>query len=430
MAERDHIMRRTLAVVAVGVLSLLFVSCGQDDDAGGGANGERVELTFWHGYTEADGDVLEKMVEDFNASQDGVSIKTEIKPWAVIDDTLLTSLSAGKGPDIVAMPAERLPVYADKGAFVSLDDLYEADDSNAAALNPGAVDMVTVSGTHYGVPTGFVPLAMFYNKALFKEAGIKEPPATWDEWIATAKELTLDENGDGKPEQYGLGLPDHATVANGVWPTLFYGNGGQIVEDGTTAVIDSPENAETLALWRDAVVEDKISPVGLDGIAGDGLFSSGKAAMYLGGPWMSSISEENKIDYGIAPVPAGPVERAASAIGVSMAVTDQGEEGTQQAAEEFFRYFLDRDQSIEWSLGSGWPPLRTDVSASEVSENPVVAALTEQTELGRPLLPGVVNSTDVLAAVDELTQRAMAGEDIPDLLAEAQASIQSTLDEQ
>ena len=68
--------------------------------------------------------------------------------------------------------------------------------------------------------------------------------------------------------------------------------------------------------------------------------------------------------------------------------------------------------------------------ASAVSENPVVAALTEQSDLGRPLLPGVVNSTDVLAAVDELTQRVMADEDIEELLAEAQSSIQSTLDDQ
>jgi len=421
-------LKRTLAVAAAGGLSLSLAACAESGEAD--SSDGRVELTFWHGYTEADGDVLEQLVSDFNASQDEVTINTEIKPWAVIDDTLLTALSAGDGPDVVAMPAERLPVYAEKGALTDLDDFYGAEGSNTAELNPGAVEMVTVDGSRYGVPTGFVPLAMFFNKELFAKAGIDEAPATWDEWIETARDLTVDENGDGKPEQYGLALPDHATVANGVWPTLFYGNGGLIVEDGTTAVIDSQENAQTLTTWRDAIVEDQISPTGLDGIAGDGLFSSGKAAMYLGGPWMASISEENNIDYGIAPVPAGPVDQAASAIGVSMAVTDQGDEDKQAAAEQFFTFFLDLDRSAEWSLGSGWPPLRTDVPASAVSENPVVAALTEQSELGRPLLPGVVNSTDVLAAVDELTQRAMAGEDIDDLLAEAQNSIQSTLDDQ
>jgi multiple sugar transport system substrate-binding protein len=421
-------LKRIGALAIASALSLTLAACSGSQDAAG--SGGPVELTFWHGYTEADGDVLEQLVDDFNAAQDEVTVRTEIKPWAVINDTLLTALSAGDGPDVVAMPAERLPVYAEKGALANLDEFYGAAGSNTAQLNPGAVEMVTVDGSHYGVPTGFVPLAMFYNRKLFAEAGIGEPPATWEDWIETARELTVDKNGDGKPEQYGVAIPDHATVANGVWPTLFYGNGGQIVEDGTTAVIDSPENAETLTLWRDAILEDQISPTGLDGIGGDGLFSSGKAAMHLGGPWMASISEENNIDYGIAPVPAGPVEQVASAIGVSMAVTDQGDEDKQAAAEEFFTFFLDEERSVEWSLGSGWPPLRTDVPASAVSENPVVAALTEQSELGRPLLPGVVDSTDVLAAVDELTQRVMADEDVEDLLAEAQSSIQSTLDDQ
>ena len=138
----------------------------------------------------------------------------------------------------------------------------------------------------------------------------------------------------------------------------------------------------------------------------------------------------NGIDYGIAAVPAGPVEQAASAIGVSMAITEQADDAQRAAAEEFFAYFLDSEQAVAWSLGSGWPPLRTDVDSAELAENPIVVALTEQAEFGRPLLPGVVNSTDVLTAVDELTQRAMAGESIPDLLAQAQASIQSALDAQ
>jgi len=200
------------------------------------------------------------------------------------------------------------------------------------------------------------------------------------------------------------------------------------VEDGE-AVIDSPENAETLEFWHDAITAGKISPTGVDGVSGDSLFSSGRVAMYIGGPWMATVSEENGIDYGIAPIPAGPEAQAASAIGVSMALTRQADQAQQQAAQEFFSFFLSREESVAWALGSGWPPLRTDIAADEVDENPVVAALTEQAELGRPLLPGVVNSTDVLTAVDDLTQRAMAGEPVDDLLAQAQTAIQAALDD-
>lgn len=417
-------MKRTPALIVVpAVLALGLSACSGTSSA---EPDGPVELTFWHGYTEADGDVLEQIVDDFNAAHEGeIEVSTQVNPWDVIDDTLLPALSAGDGPQIVAMPAERLPVYADRGAFVDLSDYYDSADATAS-INPGALDMVTVDGAAYGVPTGFVPISMFYNKALFQAAGV-EVPTTWDEWVAAAEATTIDSNGDGTPEQYGLALADHATVGNGVWPTLFYGNGGDVVQDGE-AVIDSPENAETLAFWHDAVTNGKISPTGVDGVSGDGLFSSGRVAMYIAGPWMASIAVENGIDYGIAPVPAGPQAQESSAIGVAMALTSESDQAQQDAAQEFFSYFLSRDEATAWALGSGWPPLRTDISVDEVDENPVVAALTEQAELGRPLLPGVVNSTDVLTAVDNLTQRAMAGEPIEGLLEQAQADIDAALE--
>lgn len=421
-------MKKLTAAAAVPLLALGALA-GCSSETGADSSGP-VSLTFWHGYTEADGEVLDSIVEDFNASQSDVTISTETKTWAVIDDTLLPALSADSGPQIVAMPAERLPVYASKKALVGLDDFYSAEDSNTADLNPEAVAMETVEGEKFGVPTGFVPLSVFYDKAKLAAAGVTAFPTTWDEWVDVAKRTTVDENGDGTPEQYGLALPDHSTVGNGVWPSLFEGGGGSVTsEDGTDAVLDSPENVATLEYWSNAVTEDRISPTGLDGIAADELFTSGKAVMHIGGPWMASLATDAGIDYGIAAIPAGPVEQAASAIGVSMAVTSQSSDAEIEAAEQFFAYFNTREVATAWSLGSGWPALRTDVSAEDVAENPVVASLTEIAPTSRALLPGVVNSTDVLSAMDEATQKALAGGDPQELLAAAQKAAESALAE-
>jgi len=417
-------MRKLLATLAVAATATAALAGCSTSSSSTDSNGH-IDLTFWHGYTEADGKVLDGIVDDYNKSQDKVTIKTQVKTWDVIDDTLLTALSANKGPQIVAMPAERLPVYASKKALVNLDDFY-ADDKNAAEISEQAAAMETVDGAKYGVPTGFVPLSVFYNKALFEAAGVTEFPETWDEWVDAAKKLTVDQDGDGTPEQYGLALADHATVGNGVWPSLFAGNGGEIVDD-SKSVIDSPENVETLEYWSKALNDDKISPTGLDGVATDKLFSSGKAAMTIGGPWMASVSTENKIDYGIAAIPAGPVAQASSGIGVSMAVTAQASPEEQKAAQDFFSYFFSKDVATEWSLGSGWPPLRTDVPAADVSSNPVVASLTDISSTTKALLPGVINSTDVLSAMDEATQKAMAGGDPKELLGSASTAIEKAL---
>jgi multiple sugar transport system substrate-binding protein len=419
-------MKKTLAAItAISAAALVLTGCSGTPAPTGGPQ----TLTFWHGYTEADGDVLNSIVDDFNASQDQVTIKTEVKTWAVIGDTLLPALSAKTGPEIVALPAENLPIYASKGAFASLDDYYAADGSVGAALNPEAVAMGVVDGTHYGAPVGFVPLSVVYNKTMFEAAGIDSFPTTWDEWLADAKKLTIDKDGDGTPEQFGLALPDHSTVGNGVWASLFYGNGGSIATDGS-ATLDSAANVETLTYWSNAITNDHISPTGLDGVGSDKLFSAGQAAMEIGGPWMAFVATDANIDYGIAAIPAGPVQEASSAIGISAGITAQATDEQKAAAQLFLDYFYSPEVAVQWSLGSGWPSLRTDTTADQVSENPLVATLTEIAGGAKPLLPGVANSVDVLAAVDEATQKAVAGGDPATLLAEANAAVQKALDAQ
>ncbi|MBT2502112.1 ABC transporter substrate-binding protein [Curtobacterium sp. ISL-83] len=419
-------MKKHIAVVALATAAAISLA-GCAGSPGSSPNAH-VDLTFWHGYTEADGKVLDQIVKDFNKSQDKVTISTQTKTWAVIDDTMLPALSAKKGPDIVAMTSDRLPVYAEKKALVDLSDFYRKDSSNTAKLKEQAVAMETVGGKQYGVPSGFVPLSVIYNKKLFSAAGITAFPTTWDAWVADAKKLTKDTNGDGTPEQYGLVLPDHQTVGNGIWPSLFAGNGGSITNKaGTKATIDSAANKATLAYWSKAVRDDKISPTGVDGIAADKLFTAGKTAMEIGGPWMAGVAKASGIDYGIAAIPAGPKAQAASAIGISLGVTAQTDDPKRAAAEQFLTYFNEKTVATKWALGSGWPPLRTDVSAADVDANPTVATLTGLPGETIPLLPGVVNSGDVLTAIDTATQKAMSGGNPADLLATADSSVKSAL---
>ncbi|MFG6446455.1 ABC transporter substrate-binding protein [Microbacterium sp. P07] len=416
-------MKKALSALAIaGVAAVAMSGCAASAPSSDGP----VQLAFWHGYTEADGDVLNDLVEEFNSSQDAVVITPTVKPWATLLDSALPALSSGNGPQLMAIPPENIPVFASKNALQPLDDWYDREDSGASVLNEGAVATGVVDGERYGVPLSFTPLTMFYNKTMFEAAGVSVP-TTWDEWVDAAKTLTVDTNGDGEPEQYGLALQDNVTVGNGVWPSLFKSGGGDVVTGDGEVVIDSAENVETLAFWADAVQAGKFSPTGVTGADADGLFSAGKVAMTLGGPWMATVSKEAGIDYGIATIPAGPSGVEASALAVDMSVTAQASDEEKAAAESFFTWFYQKDNMVTWSLASGWPPLTSDVTSEDVAENPVVAALTDQSEYGVALLPGVIASTDVLTALDTATQKALAGGDPAELLATAQSEMEAAL---
>lgn len=416
-------MKKALPAAFASVLLLALAGCssaGTPSEEGG-----VIELDFWHGYTEADGEVLNDLVAEFNKSQDEVKITPSVKPWATLLDSALPALTAKKGPQLMAIPPENIPVFASKGALQPLDDWYESD-SAADVLNPGAVDTGMVDGERFGAPLSFTPLTMFYNTAMFEAAGVSVP-TTWDEWVAAATALTVDANGDGEPEQYGLALQDNATVGNGVWPSLFKSGGGDVVTADGDVVVDSPENVETLTYWSDAVATGNFSPTGLTGADADGLFSAGKVAMTLGGPWLATVSEESGIEYGIAPLPAGPDGIVASALAVDMSITAQASAEEKAAAEKFFTWFYQKENMVTWSLASGWPPLTSEVTAEDVAENPVVSALTEQSQYGAALLPGVIPSTDVLTALDTATQKALAGGEPAELLGTAQEEMEAAL---
>src|SRR5690625_7960074 len=106
--------RKMAGIASVAIAGLMLAACGNGDtsgeSSGSRANGAPasegvIELTVWHGYTEADGDVLETIIDEINESQSDIEISTEINPWDVIDDTLLPTLSDVKGPQNLAMPA-------------------------------------------------------------------------------------------------------------------------------------------------------------------------------------------------------------------------------------------------------------------------------------------------------------------------------------
>lgn len=416
--------KKTLAtLVALGTIALALTGCSPSPAQSGSS--DHVDIAFWHGYTEADGKVLNSLIEDFNKSQKEVTITPQVNAWATMNDKFLPALAAGNGPALIAMPPELVPVYASKGALQSVDDWYGLG-GNPGTLNKAATEISVVEGKNYGVPLSFTPLTMFYNKKLFAQADVTVP-TTWDEWVAAAAKLTVDQNGDGEPEQYGLALQDHTTVGNGVWPSLLKSGGGDIVDSKGKAVIDSPENLATLKYWVAAVRDKKISPAGLDGVAADNLYKAGKVAMTFGGPWLASISQEAGIDYGIAPLPAGPDGTKQSALSVAVGVTSGATAAQKAGIEKFFTWFFQKDHMIKWSLASGWPPLTTNVTSEDVSENSVVAELTKQSANGVPLLAGVVPSTDMLTALDNLTQRSLAGDDLKSLLSQTESKMQSIL---
>lgn len=372
----------------------------ESEDSGGGS-GDATTVTVWHGFTEADGQVVQALAEEFNASQDDYEIVMEVNPWNVITDKLLPAVSAGNGPDLVVQGVDAGQGYVNQGVFVSMQSFYDNAENETDTYYQHVVDYANFDGENYAVPMAYGPFSVWFNTQMFADAGITEAdyPTTWEEWVALSEQLTVDENGDGTPEIYGLSM---ATGDGTFLPTALQAGGGDVYQDGEV-VLDTPENIAVMEFWREAYAGGSMPnnvtlPEAVD------LFKAGKAAMTVIGPWIITGADSVGLEIGVFEVPAGPERVASQAAANYWWLTSQAGEPETAGAEAFLRYYNSRESQVRWALESFYPPNRTDIEASDLAESEYVARMMDYTENAYIRLYGIPGGlNDVNATLTQLS---------------------------
>lgn len=386
------------------------------------AAGEKTVITFWNGFTGSDKETLEALVQEYNETNDkNIEVEMNIMPWDSLYQKLATVLPVGEGPDILAMATERIGTYAEPGAFVPVDDIYTSGIVDETVVPETLKENLKYDGKYYGVPMNFATLLLYYNKTIFAEAGLdpEAPPATWDELEQYAQQIV--DNTD----KYGFDMAVKETTP--MWCIMLWGNGGEIVQDGK-AVFNSPENVETITRWAENIRDKKFGPEVLTGGEIDKLFESQKLAMYFCGPWATNGFANAGIDFGVAQAPAGPKEQVTQANAVGMYLTSSSK--NKEAVYDFFGWWNSRDTQVKWSLGTGFPPARTDIADDErMKENPYIAEFSKPANESKMYLQQLTNFAEVdnQAIVPAFEKILLQNEDVQTALDEANAMIESLI---
>jgi len=410
-------MRRFAAVIAVGMVTAIALSgCSSSSPA---VSDGPVQLTMWTGFTGGDRVAYEGLIKKFNATHDKIRVTMEVQPWDTIAQKLPAAWATGQGPDLATpnFDPNVLSKYLDTKTLLALDDVGDgAKQINVSKLAPAAIKAFTVDGKLYAVPANVATLQLYYNKALFTAAGIDGPPATVDKFVDATKALT-------KGGVFGLSLADHETIQ--MWPILQWLDGADIVDEKGCSVIDSKASIASLTKWADLVLK-KNAPVGLTGAESDALFSAGKAAMQINGPWAAAGYKEAGVDFGVAPVPTGVSGDVTLGSTVPLAVSAKTKHPKE--AQEFLGWWTAADAQKQFALASGFPPVRTDLANdSELAANKVVAAFAAALPSARLYLPGVVGATEVDAeAYVPLIGEITRGADVATATAKASNKINAT----
>lgn len=255
------------------------------------------DLTILIGSSgDAETDIVTQLVADWSAES---GTEAEVIVASDLNQQLSQGFSSDNPPDLFYLSTDQMATYA---ATDSLEP-YAENLSNADDFYPNLREAFTYNDQFMCAPKDFSTLALVINSDMWEEAGLTDEdiPTTWDELTAVAEQLTTDEH---------LGLAYGPEVQR-VGVFMAQAGGAFVDEAGTTAVVDSPENAEALQYVKDQMAAGNFAfsnDPSIDAGWGGEAFGLGKAAMVIEGNWIAGAMTNDfpDVNYVVAELPEGP----------------------------------------------------------------------------------------------------------------------------
>ncbi len=310
-----------------------------DGDTEEAADGEQVTIRWFMRWDQARVDnVALPVIEEFEAANP--NIKVEFENIGSSDEyyqKLQTSVAGGVAPDVFYPATHVAYSFGSKGAITPVDELAASSGVDLAQFDQGILELYQIDGQQMCLPIDTAALVVFYNKEIFDELGVDypEPGWTWDDFLETAKAVTVDSDSDGSVDVFGV------EQFTSYWPLMVWSQTGHNVFDDqrnpTEFLIDEPESIEAIQWLADLSVVHGVMPDSVQRADIGDMFAAEKAAMNVVGHWrVPRYTNESDFAFDFAPLPVGPAGPLNRADGSCFAISSQSEH--PEEAWEFVKF--------------------------------------------------------------------------------------------
>ncbi|MFB9752675.1 extracellular solute-binding protein [Paenibacillus hodogayensis] len=303
--------KTALQALLASTLAASLTACGSGSTAstdgnsastpaagGNDKKGETITITFQNIYpdpTEPKNAMLKKIVADYQSKNPKIKIELDTLNTDQQKLKLKTQAASKEVPDItIVNPAAQMKPFVDAGLFAPLNDMV-AQNGLKDTFQSSILDSYTFNNNLYALPDGNNIGVVYYNKELFKQAGV-EVPKTFEEIVDVVKKLKAK-----NIQPFAIGEKDSWTGSFLFMNILLRTNGGpgflQSVLDGKKTFTD-PAFTDAVDSFQDLVQAGAFQEgaTSFDYNAGENLFKTGKAAMYYMGTWATGAIETSSVN--------------------------------------------------------------------------------------------------------------------------------------
>ena len=317
-----------------------------------------VEVQFF--YPVAVGGPIAKIIDDLAAGfmKENPGIKVSPIYAGSYQDTMVKALTAHKSgtpPVTSVLLSTDMYTLIDEDAIVPINNFIKTDDDRKWHDSFYKAFMLNsqTGGKTWGVPFQRSTVVLYYNREMFKEAGISNPPASWAEMAETAKKLTK-KDASGKVTQWGIQIP-----SSGFPYWLFQGlaiqNGVVLANElGNAVRFDDPKTIEALQYWVD-LAKQGLHPPGIVewGTTPKDFFEKKVAMMWTTTGNLTNVKANAKFDFGVAMLPAGR-QRGSPTGGGNFYIFKKSSPAQQEASFKFIKWITQPERAAQWSMDTGY----------------------------------------------------------------------------
>ncbi|MGD9045347.1 MAG: sugar ABC transporter substrate-binding protein, partial [Desulfobacterales bacterium] len=327
----------------------------------GGALAEQVTLRFsdWHLTEDVWNKSLNEGMDIFQKQNPNIKVVMEPVSYGEKETKYTVESAAGRAPDVFHVHAFSLPMFFGKGFAKDLSPFIAKEDPKfLEAWFPLAIKLMQHNGKVHAMPGDYMTMVLFYNTEIFKAAGMdpNKPPKTWDEFLAYAKKLTRDTDGDGKVDQWGFGTVGAKSPGFSMrfGPFIWSFGADYLTPDQKRSALDSPEAKQAFTFFVELYTKHKVVPPGLTAMNPQEVrtqFAQKKVAMILGSGWTPPIV--NKINPALnafevlSCAPAPLKVKPATAIWLSSWVMSPNTKHPNEAWQ-LIKFITSKDIELKW----------------------------------------------------------------------------------
>ena len=330
------------------------------------------EISFF--YPVAVGGPITKLIDayatDFEKDNPGIKVKPIYA--GTYQETIVKALTAHKSgtpPVTSVLLSTDMFTLIDEDAIVPFDHFIKTDEDARwlSSFFPAFMENSQTPGksgkpTTWGIPFQRSTIVLYWNKDLFKEAGLdpEKAPATWAEQLDYAQKLTR-KDASGNVTQWGVQIP-----SSGFPYWLFQGlttEAGAILANptGDKTAYDDPAVIEALQYWVDLATKHKVHPPGIVewGTTPKDFFEKKVAMMWTTTGNLTNVKTNAKFPFGVAMLPAGK-RRGSPTGGGNFYISKKAKPAEQEAAFKFIKWITTPERAAQWSIDTGYVAVRAD----------------------------------------------------------------------